>query len=93
MSLAILRNFSVDCCSGGGSARRNLLSLYCSALSAYRQKSKKAAFELHDDNDDGLGKDYKLKTVKCGSRRLDVLAHKVTGKTTAYVKWAEQSIY
>ncbi|KHN72619.1 hypothetical protein Tcan_00222 [Toxocara canis] len=38
------------------------------------------------DMDDGLPKDYKLKTLKTGSRRLDTIVNRATGKSSSQVE-------
>ncbi|KAK0422712.1 hypothetical protein QR680_007739 [Steinernema hermaphroditum] len=44
--------------------------------------------EEDDDEplDDGLPRDYKLKTLKVGSRRLDTLVNRATGKSSSQVE-------
>ncbi|KHJ82572.1 S4 domain protein [Oesophagostomum dentatum] len=36
--------------------------------------------------DDGLPKDYKLKTIKAGSRRLDTFVNRASGKSSSQVE-------
>uniref|UniRef100_A0A1I7Z665 S4 RNA-binding domain-containing protein n=1 Tax=Steinernema glaseri TaxID=37863 RepID=A0A1I7Z665_9BILA len=64
------------------------------SLLARKQPPKKSAVRFSDEDDeeeeqtleDGLPKDYKLKTVKLGSRRLDTLVNRAAGKSSSQVE-------
>ncbi|VDO97668.1 unnamed protein product [Heligmosomoides polygyrus] len=67
-------------------ALRRLVPGRCKGMAPIRAFQTSSLCRSQELGDDGLPKDYKLKTLKAGSRRLDTFVNRASGKSSAQVE-------